>query len=96
MRLIVKERAVTMAQDAFRWYESKREGLGEEFLVELEKSLNLVKSQPTLFTTIKKNFRQSILKRFPYIIVFEVFKSEIVVYSIFHMKQNPKTKFRKR
>ncbi len=93
--LILKERAIRMAQEAFHWYNDRQTGLGEEFLLELESDLRKIETHPKLFTVVKQRFRQYVMRRFPYVIVYEVIKDEVIVYAVFHTKQNPKRKFQK-
>lgn len=83
-----------MAKEAYNWYEEQRQGLGEEFIKELDNCFDKLQSHPEYFGKIKKNFRQMSLKRFPYVIVFEIIKKEVVVFAVFHTKRNPKLKFR--
>lgn len=68
--------------------------LGEEFLSELDTFLGVIKKSPAAFAkTGVDDFRQAVLKRFPYVIVFEVHGKEILVYSVFHTSRNPEAKF---
>ncbi|HMT73146.1 MAG TPA: type II toxin-antitoxin system RelE/ParE family toxin [Chitinophagaceae bacterium] len=92
--VIIKPRALEMIQQGFDWYEEQKPGLGDEFLQELESFFSRIKSNPQYFGKIRKNFRQAALKRFPYVIVFETFKTEIVVFAVFHTSRNPKFKFK--
>src|SRR5690606_39955105 len=59
---------------SYWWYEEQKEGLGEDFLTELESCFSKLKSHPQYFGKFKKNFRQVVLKRFPYVVVFEIIK----------------------
>lgn len=83
-----------MMQDAYIWYEKQREGLGEEFLKELDTFFNKIKTHPEHFSKIKKSIRQVALKRFPYVIVFELINEEVVVFAVFHTKRSLGAKFR--
>ena len=84
-----------MAKEAYQWYEEQQAGLGDLFLFELESCYNKIEVWPVSFAKIKKNFRQIILSTFPYVVVFEVFKDEVVVYAVFHTSRNPRKKFKK-
>jgi plasmid stabilization system protein ParE len=83
-----------MTKDAYDWYEAQRPGLGEELLEELDGIYNKLGSHPEYFGKIKKNFRQAALKRFPFVIVYEIIKMEVVVFAVFHSSRNPKFKLR--
>jgi ParE toxin of type II toxin-antitoxin system, parDE len=82
-----------MAKDAYKWYETQKQGLGEEFLDELDGAYLKLESHPEYFGKVKKNFRQVALKRFPFVIVYEIIKTEVVVFAVFHTSRNPKGKF---
>lgn len=92
--LLIKPRAIQMTKEAYRWYEEQKAGLGEEFLEELDKDYDKLQSHPKYFGKVKNNFRQSSLKRFPYVIVYEIMKNGVVVFAVFHTKRNPKLKFK--
>ena len=91
--LIIKHQAILMTKDAYEWYEEQKLGLGEEFLNELDSIYLKLESHPEYFGKVKKSFRQGALKRFPFVIVYEIIKTEVVVFAVFHTSRNPKIKF---
>ena len=74
------------------WYESKRKGLGFEFLDSVENSLNRLLMFPELYTVCYANFRRCIIKRFPYAIFYTLEEQEIVIHAVFAHKRNPEDK----
>lgn len=84
-----------MAMNAYDWYEEQQLGLGELFLTELDVCYDKLETLPAVYAKIKKNFRQIILKTFPYVVVFEIIKNEVIVYAVFHTSLNPKKKFKR-
>ncbi|HEY8928495.1 MAG TPA: type II toxin-antitoxin system RelE/ParE family toxin [Mucilaginibacter sp.] len=94
-RLIVKENATRMAQGAYLWYEGEQLGLGELFLDELERCYNRLEEYPLIYAKIKRNFRQVVLRKIPYVVVFEIFGNDVIVYAVFHTSRDPKKKFKK-
>jgi len=80
--------------EAFDWYELQREGLGNEFLYELETFYDSLQRNPNTYSYYEKLVRQGKIRRFPYMVVYEVFESSIVIYSVFMAKQNPDKKER--
>lgn len=80
------------AIEAYDWYESQREGLGLEFLDALETFYNTLLRNPFTYSYYDKPVRQGKLKRFPYVVVYEVFEETIVIYSVFMAKQDPDKK----
>ena len=49
--------------DAISWYEGRREGLGQEFSLAVEKQLARIASDPDHFAPVKGSIRRSILRR---------------------------------
>ena len=60
---------------------------------ELDGIYHKLGAHPEYFGKVKKNFRQAALKRFPFVIVYEIIKAEVVVFAVFHTSKNPKGKF---
>jgi toxin ParE1/3/4 len=92
--LSIKPRAILMAKEAYDWYEEQRKGLGEEFLAELDLFYKKIVSTPTHYKKVKKNYRQVSLDRYPFIIFYELFQKEVVVFAVFHTKRSPQKIFR--
>lgn len=78
--------------EAYDWYELQREGLGLEFLDELEIFYDSLFRNPETYSYFDKPVRQGKIKRFPYTVVYEIFNTTIVIYSVFMAKQNPDKK----
>ena len=90
--LILKPRAENDLAEAIEWYESKQKGLGQKFLNQIDKYLNQIKRNPLHYPSKRLPFREAYIKKFPYIIIYEVFDLEIVVYAVFCSYQNPSKK----
>ena len=93
--LIIKPRAIQMAKKAFDWYEEQQLGLGELFLMELENGYDKLETWPLSFAKIKTNYRQFVMRTFPYVIVYEILNNSVIVYAVFHTSRHPRKKFRK-
>ncbi len=87
--IIIKEEAETDIRDAYNWYESKQTNLGDDFIEELEKYLKILKRNPKIYQIRKSNRRYCPLKRFPYLVVYEIEAKYVVVYAIFNSYQHP-------
>ncbi len=74
------------AQD---WYELQRDGLGVEFLLELEIFHTTLQRNPEAYSYYHKPVRQGVINRFPYTVVYETFDEVIVIYSVFMYRQDP-------
>ena len=84
-----------MAKEAYDWYELQQPGLGDLFLLDVESCYDKLEAWPIAYIKIKRNFRQIVLKTFPYVLVFEVIKNEVIVYAVFHTSRSPRKKFKK-
>lgn len=93
--LIIKEEADLDIITSYLWYEEQRIGLGEEFLEEIEEYLKIISINPYLYEIKYKEQRTAVIKRFPFVIVYEIEATEIIVYAVFHTSRNPKDKYRK-
>jgi plasmid stabilization system protein ParE len=80
--------------DAARWYESRRSGLGKEFLDEIATTLPLIASRPRSFPALQDvderlDIRRALLPRFPYAVVFLLRDEELRVLAVAHAKRRP-------
>ena len=83
--------------EVYHWYELRREGLGEQFLNNVYFSINHILSFPEAWSVkSKKGFRETKVKRFPYVVVYKLYKRKnlIFVSSIHHEKRSNKKKYR--
>ena len=75
---------------AYEWYENKQEGLGERFLIELVACYAQLEIHPEYYSKAGKTVRKILLKHFPYIVVFEIIKDTVFVYTVLHTSRNPR------
>jgi hypothetical protein len=89
----IKEQANNEVSNTYTYYESKQIGLGEYFLSDLSNTINAIKLSPNGFVKFHQ-YRQVRFSVFPFVIVYEVVKNELVVYAVFETHQDPKKKLR--
>jgi len=75
--------------EATAWYESKRLGLGLEFIAEIDRCISLASINPLQFAIVKEDIRRVVANRFPYSVYFRADKSRIVVLAVFHGSRDP-------
>ncbi|MBW8199454.1 type II toxin-antitoxin system RelE/ParE family toxin [Flagellimonas abyssi] len=90
--LEIKDEANREIIEAYLYYQEKRTGLGEEFLEHLDGYFERIVANPKHFPQKRKPFREAFIKRFPFLIVYEITKNKIIVYSVFNTWQNPEKK----
>ena len=94
MNVRILEEAEEEAEEAARWYERRRRGLGVEFLDSLSRGLEAIEQQPQAFTRLPtvgsaREVRHFVLQRFPYKIIYEVRLDEVLVLAIAHVRRRP-------
>ena len=89
-KLIIKPFAEMDAMDAANWYNQRREGLGNEFLLALDAKFNSIKRNPLQFNLIYKNIRRALTERFPYGVFFIIENEIIYVLTIIHTSRSTK------
>ena len=89
-RLIVRPEAEAEMADAFDWYEDRAPGLGSDFLLCVDATLNAVLRNPESFPRIHRTVRRALTRRFPYEVFFVEDAFRLVVLSVFHARRNPK------
>ena len=89
-KLIIKPFAELDATEAANWYNDKREGLGNEFLLALDAKINAIRRNPSHFQVVYKNIQRALTERFPYGIFYVVEDETIYVIAIQHTSRNPK------
>ena len=90
--LEIKGEANLEIVEAFLYYEELQEGLGEKFLAGLEIYLEQITYNPQHFPQKRKPYREAFIKRFPFLIIYEISENKIIVYSVFNTWQNPTRK----
>lgn len=88
-RIIVRPEAENDIRDAFSWYENKREGLGYDFLLQVDAGLRFIERNPEIFPIEYKGTRKHLIRRFPYKIIYITEGEKIIVLAVIHHKRNP-------
>ncbi|MCM5526826.1 type II toxin-antitoxin system RelE/ParE family toxin [Parasegetibacter sp. NRK P23] len=96
-QILLHDEASEELADAYHWYEDRSEGLGERFLTLLNKRLHQIADDPERYPKKRKSFRETTMDTFPYVIVYEVFKKDRIVFVsyIFHFSRNPRLKYKR-
>ncbi len=88
-KVIIKPFAELDATDVAKWYNDKRDGLGDEFLLALDAKINEIRRNPNYHQAIYKKIRRALTDRFPYGIFFIIEKDIIYILAIIHSSRNP-------
>ena len=75
--------------DAADRYDEQRPGLGEEFIVEIDKAIKKAAAAPERYPIVFGDVRRAVARRFPFSVYFRVRRDSMVVLSVFHGRRNP-------
>ncbi len=68
--------------EAIEWYDSKRIGLGVEFVAQYWSAIERISSHPLAYAVTQTGLRACRLGRFPYVIHFRCNDDEIIVLAV--------------
>jgi toxin ParE1/3/4 len=74
-----------------RWYERVEEGLGTQFIEEVEVALNRIAAKPTACPLWRDDrlYRKGRMRRFPYVIFFREYDKTIRIVAVAHKRRRP-------
>ncbi|TVQ12957.1 MAG: type II toxin-antitoxin system RelE/ParE family toxin [Balneolaceae bacterium] len=75
--------------EAAEFYEEQVVGLGDDFIDELEKVLEVIEQQPSSGTKITNTERRFLVPRFPYGIIYSVEENQITIFAVMNLKREP-------
>ncbi|HVW62956.1 MAG TPA: type II toxin-antitoxin system RelE/ParE family toxin [Puia sp.] len=85
--IVVQSEAIIEIQKVFEWYEQSRPGLGFEMIQEIEEGFERLSKHPHNYSATNKKYRKVRINRFPYIIVFEIEDTKVIIIALRHIKQ---------
>ncbi len=89
-RVEIRPEAEADLAEAFAWYEERRPGLGDRFLLSVEAALSAIQRYPESSPVVHAQVRRALLRRFPYGVFYTVKESAIVVLAVFHCAREPR------
>lgn len=75
--------------EAAEYYEEQVVGLGDDFIDEVEKVLDVIEQQPASGTKITNTERRFLVSRFPYGIIYSVEADQIVIFAVMNLRRKP-------
>ena len=85
-RLIIRDSAEEEITEAALWYQNQSNGLGAEFLAEVNSTIRSVVENPQAFRRFRRRpeVRRALTARFPYRIFFILSPDAIVIFCVLH------------
>lgn len=91
-KLTILPRVERELEESYEWYEEQQQGLGLKLIAEFYHYLSVIFDEPLLCAIKRPPYREAVLKKFPYVIVYEVEDKGVVVHSFFNTYRNPDNK----
>jgi plasmid stabilization system protein ParE len=89
MRIRFLEIAEIELDEAFQYYNYEAVGLGDDFLAEVLDTLDRIAGFPEAWHPCSKRTRRCQTRRFPYGIVYQIRKQEILIIAIADLHREP-------
>jgi len=90
-KIIIRSEAELDINDAYKWYESQRKGLGEDFLLCIEEALSRISRHPSIYSFVYIKVRRILIHRYPFGIFFIEGEYSVSVLAVLHAHRNPKS-----
>lgn len=74
---------------AYRWYEERRRGLGEQFLSAVDVTFGQIEQFPELFAIRYGEVRMAPVPQFPYAAFYSVDPRHVIVLAVLHTSDEP-------
>jgi plasmid stabilization system protein ParE len=87
--LIIRPEAEHDLAEAYRWYESQREGLGRRFITATDMEILSIREHPRLYPVVHNGIRRALVHHFPFGIFYRLAYNQIVVIAVMHCRRNP-------
>lgn len=87
--LTVRPEAEFDIDEQYTTYESKRAGLGHDFVLCVEEALDKLLRNPLIYRKFHKNLRRIPIRRFPFRVMYLVRDQRVIVTAVFHVRKNP-------
>ena len=71
------------------FYEEQSEGLGLDFLEDVEHTIQSILAFPKSGRVISTNIRRRIVRRFPFDVLYAIHGDHIVIVAVAHLKRGP-------
>ncbi len=94
MAFRVHHLALVDVDETVAWYNSKVAGLGDEFRAAFLQSLDQIRRSPESASfletvTMKADLRRRTLKRFPYLLIYQLYDQDVEVLAVVHESRHP-------
>jgi len=80
---------VSEVKASYSWYQEQANGLGDDFLDELESAYQAISELPQTWPLFQGEFRRFLLSRFPFFVIYREHDNSIYVIAVMHNNRKP-------
>ena len=88
LQLDLHPEAVVEAREARLWYAERSPDVAATFVGELDRAFASIVEAPTRWP-LKSGVRRYVMRRFPFLIVYRVFRSKLEIIAVAHARRRP-------
>ena len=77
--------------NAVSYYDSQKEGLGDEFADEVWRTISMIVAHPLAWQQLSRRTRRCLTKRFPYGVIYQVRSDSILIIAVMHLRRHPES-----
>jgi hypothetical protein len=77
--------------NAVSYYDSQKEGLGDEFADEVWSTISRIVSHPLAWQALSARTRRCLTKRFPYGVIYQKRSDSILILAVMHLRRDPES-----
>lgn len=78
-------------EEAIAWYDERGRDLGDQFLRCVHACIGHIESHPKMYGAIYRRVRRALVDVFPYQVLYEIGRNEIVIYGVYHCARDPRS-----
>src|SRR4051812_39445771 len=81
--------------ESYLFYKERSEKLADRFMSAVQKLFDTLSATPDMFPKMRDDYRQTIVKKFPFVIIYEVLEHDRTVFvsHVFHTSRDPDLKY---
>jgi plasmid stabilization system protein ParE len=91
MRVRFLAAATKEFSDAVSYYDSQKEGLGDEFADEVWRTISRIVSHPLAWQPLSARTRRCLTRRFPYGVIYQARSDSILIIAVMHLRRHPES-----
>lgn len=95
-QILLLPKAQQELEEAVLWYEEQQTTIGLKLVECFENAIKTLETTPEIFVRKHKQYRELLIPKFPYLIIYRVEENNVYIVSFFHTKRSTKRKFKSR